>query len=71
VKRLVATAFLIAPSVAAACPNCVGNERNTTILKLVGAFMLVPFGVFYAVLRTVKRAQRERELPPTARLPHQ
>ena len=54
--------LLVIPSVAAACPNCVGaSNRNTTILKLVGAFMLVPFGVFYSVVRVIRRAQRETE----------
>lgn len=54
--------LLALPSVAAACPNCVGaSNRNTTILKLVGAFMLVPFAVFYTVVRAIRRAQRETE----------
>lgn len=54
--------LLALPSVAAACPNCVGaSNRNTTVLKLVGAFMLVPFAVFYTVVRAIRRAQRETE----------
>jgi uncharacterized membrane protein YadS len=54
--------LLAIPSVAAACPNCVGSSnRNTTILKLVGAFMLVPFIVFYAIVRVIRRAQRETQ----------
>jgi hypothetical protein len=57
-----AALLLVIPSVAAACPNCVGaSNRNTTILKLVGLFMLVPFAVFYAVVRVIRRAQRETE----------
>jgi prolipoprotein diacylglyceryltransferase len=51
--------LVLAPAVAAACPNCVGQQRNTGILKLVGAFMLVPFIVVYSVVRVIRRAQRE------------
>ena len=56
IGRLVALVLMLLPSLAAACPACVGQDnRNTSILKLIGAFMLVPFGVFYAVLRTIRR----------------
>ncbi len=59
-KRLLVLLLMLLPAVAAACPNCVGgSNRNTTILKLVGAFMLVPFVVFYAVIRVIRRAERD------------
>ena len=59
-KRLLVLALVLLPSIAAACPNCVGgSNRNTTILKLVGAFMLVPFAVCYAVIRVIRRAERD------------
>jgi hypothetical protein len=58
-RHLVALALLLAPSLAWACPSCVAQDRNTTVLKVVGAFMLVPFGIFFFVLRTVRRAARD------------
>jgi hypothetical protein len=58
--RLLVAALMLLPQVAAACPNCVGNsDRNTTILKLVGAFMLVPFIICYVVIRIIRRAERD------------
>jgi hypothetical protein len=62
VRHLVVALLVAAPTVASACPACVGQNRNTTILRLVGAFMLVPFGIFYVVQRTVRRELRDREL---------
>ncbi len=59
VTAAVAAVLLFAPAIASACPNCVGaSDRNTTILKIVGAFMLVPFAVFYGVVRVIRRAQQ-------------
>jgi hypothetical protein len=59
-KSLFVLVLMLLPSIAAACPNCVGNsDRKTTILKLVGAFMLVPFAVCYAVIRAIRRAERD------------
>jgi hypothetical protein len=59
-KSLFALVLMLLPSMAAACPNCVGgSNRNTTVLKLVGAFMLVPFAVCYAVIRAIRRAERD------------
>lgn len=61
VKRLFIALLVLAPAVASACPNCMGNQRNTDVLKVVGLFMLVPFVVFYAVVRVIRRAQREAD----------
>jgi hypothetical protein len=59
VKHLVLALLVLLPSLAAACPSCVGgSNRNTTILEIVGAFMLVPFAVFYALVRVIRRAQQ-------------
>ena len=58
-RRIFIAFLILLPQVAAACPNCVGgSNRNTTILKLVGAFMLVPFAVCYVVIRAIRRAER-------------
>ena len=57
IARLLALALMLLPAVAAACPACVGqDDRNRNILVVVGTFMLVPFGVFYVVLRSVRRS---------------
>lgn len=58
VRQIVAALLLLAPSIAAACPACVGQSRNTSVLKLLGAFMLVPFGIFFFVQRAVRRELR-------------
>ena len=59
VKATVLALLVLLPSLAAACPNCVGqSNRNTTILEIVGAFMLVPFAVFYVIWRVVKSAEQ-------------
>jgi hypothetical protein len=58
VKKLVLALLVLLPSLAAACPNCVGqSNRNTTVLKIIGAFMLVPFLVFYVIWRVIKSAE--------------
>jgi hypothetical protein len=63
-RHLVALVLLLLPGIAEACPACVGQDRNTTILKVVGAFMLVPFGIFFLVLRTIRGALAEPKSPP-------
>jgi hypothetical protein len=58
-KKIFVLFLMLLPQVAAACPNCVGSSnRNTTILKLVGAFMLVPFTVCYIVIRVIRNAEK-------------
>jgi hypothetical protein len=58
-RNLVLALLVLLPSLAAACPNCVGqSDRNTTVLKIIGAFMLVPFVIFYVVVRVIRRAQQ-------------
>ena len=61
-KQILIALLVAAPGLAAACPNCVGQNKNTDVLKVVGAFMLIPFAVFYVVLRAVRRAQRETDI---------
>ncbi len=59
-NSLLVALLVLAPSIAAACPNCIGgSSRNTTILKVVGAFMLVPFGIVYFVQRAVRQELRK------------
>ena len=57
-KSLVLALLILLPSLAAACPNCVGQDRNNTVLKLIGVFMLTPFVVFYVIWRVIKSAQQ-------------
>lgn len=43
----------------ALCPNCLGQTRNLTpTLRLLGAFMLLPFVVAYVAARLIRRACR-------------
>jgi hypothetical protein len=59
VKKIFIALLILLPQVAAACPNCVGgSNRNTTVLKLIGAFMLVPFAVCYVVIRVIRNAEK-------------
>jgi hypothetical protein len=63
--RVVVLAVLVAaPSVAAACPACLGNPRNMGVLKLLGVLILTPFAVFWFVYRAIRRATLE---PPPPR----
>ena len=54
---LVAALLLLLPAVAAACPACLGNPRNMSVLKLLGVLILTPFVVVGLVIRAIKRAQ--------------
>lgn len=43
----------------ALCPNCLGQTRTLApTLRLLGAFLLVPFVAFYVALRLIRRACR-------------
>ena len=43
----------------ALCPNCLGQARTLApTLRLLGAFLLVPFLAFYVALRLIRRACR-------------
>ena len=57
-KHLFILCLMLLPQVAAACPNCIGGNRNGSVLKLVGAFMLVPFAVCYVIIRVIRSAER-------------
>jgi hypothetical protein len=59
IRTLTVALLVAAPSLAAACPACLGNPRGKNVLPLLGLFMLIPFGVFAVVVRAVRRAQRD------------
>ena len=59
VASLLVALMVLMPSLAAACPACLGNPRGKNVLPLLGLFMLIPFGVFAVVVRAVRRAQRD------------
>ena len=43
----------------ALCPNCLGQTRTLApTLRLLGAFLLVPFVAFYVALRLIRRVCR-------------
>lgn len=56
---LLAMTLAALPSVAAACPACIGQAPKVSSLRLVGAFMLVPFVVFGIVLTVIRNANRD------------
>jgi len=48
----------------ALCPNCLGQSRSLTpTLRLLGAFMLIPFLVAYVAARLIRRACRSVSPP--------
>ncbi len=54
---LVAACLVALPEIASACPACLGNPRNMSVLKLVGVLILTPFVVFGTVLWAVRRVE--------------
>lgn len=56
---MVAVALCAWAGPALACPNCIGNDRVNSTLRLVGVFMLVPFALFFVVLGVVRKVQRQ------------
>jgi hypothetical protein len=43
----------------ALCPNCLGQTRTLTpTLRLLGAFLLIPFVLVYVAWRVIRRACR-------------
>jgi hypothetical protein len=54
---LLAALAALLPRVALACPNCVGNDRLSTTLRIVAVFMTVPFLLLGVVLWAIRRAQ--------------
>jgi len=43
----------------ALCPNCLGQARTLTpTLRLLGAFLLIPFLIAYVAARLIRRACR-------------
>ena len=56
---LATLASLIPARAFALCPNCLGQARTLTpTLRLLGAFLLVPFVVAYVAARLIRRACR-------------
>jgi membrane protease YdiL (CAAX protease family) len=58
---LIVALVFFAPATAALalCPNCLGQARSLApTLRLLGAFLLVPFVAFYVALRLIRRACR-------------
>lgn len=54
---LVCAILIALPSVASACPACVGSQKSwSTSLKLVGILILTPFFVFAVVVYAIRRA---------------
>jgi hypothetical protein len=58
--RFVAVLFALAalaPSVAGACPNCIGENRLSNTLKIVAVFMALPFALAAWVIWAIRKAQ--------------
>jgi hypothetical protein len=54
--RLAATAALLLPAIARACPAC-ARDASPAALYLVGGMILLPFAVAAVVLREVRRGE--------------
>jgi hypothetical protein len=57
IAAVVAALLIALPQLASACPACLGNPRNMSVLKLVGVLILTPFAVFGTVLWAVRRIE--------------
>jgi hypothetical protein len=58
--RLLALALLLLPTLAHACPACLGQRRDLTpTLKLLGLLMAVPFAIAFVVARIIRNAPRD------------
>jgi hypothetical protein len=58
----VATALCVAAAAPAhaLCPNCIGQASSlSATLKVVGAFLLVPPAIFFAVTIAIRRLSRD------------
>lgn len=56
---IAAVSCLAGDDVWALCPNCLGQSSwLSTTLGIVGAFLLVPFAVFFAVAITIRKLSR-------------
>ncbi len=64
-RVLLLAALVAAPSVAAACPACLGNPRNMGVLKIVGVLILTPFVIAGAVIFAIRRANRDLDVDHT------
>ncbi len=60
-KRLLALAAVVAPQLALACPVC-ARDASPRALQLVGAMILIPYGVAVVVFRVAREASR-RDAP--------
>jgi len=61
---LLAVALVALPALAEACPQCASREGSgMATVFMLGSMILLPFGVFFVVLRVVKRVEsRSRAL---------
>jgi hypothetical protein len=51
-------ALVASPALAWACPACAGRSGQTGVAILLGAMIILPFGVVAAVVRAVRRIER-------------
>jgi hypothetical protein len=60
--RLLALLFVLAPAAAWACPQCASREgAGLGVVLLLGAMILLPFGVFFIVLRIIRRGESRED----------
>jgi len=56
---MLAPLLLLPARAFALCPNCLGQARSLTpTLRLLGAFLLIPFVIAYVAARLIRRACR-------------
>jgi hypothetical protein len=59
-RNLFTVLLMLVPTVALACPACLGSQNKfTSSLGALGAMILFPFGVVYLVLRAIRNANRD------------
>ena len=59
-RNLLTLVLVLLPTVAMACPACLGSQTKlTSSLKALGVMILSPFGVVYLVVRAIRNANRD------------
>jgi hypothetical protein len=57
---VLALLLVLIPSVAAACPACIGVQDSfTTRMMALGVMILFPFAIAFFVIRSIRKALRE------------
>jgi len=62
---MAAAALALAPAAAAACPQCASRDGGGLLTAfLLGGMILLPFAVFWVVLKIIRRGASQTESQP-------